>query len=77
MTFDEFIHWLDGFSYAFIDGAPSATQYAIIKEKLKEVSKHKSTPIYRNYPGINNPIFDPIQSWNTGNPPNDGVVTIT
>ena len=61
MTYDEFMMWLDGFSYSFVDGAPNKAQYDTIVEKLKQINNYYKKPSYR---GADPTFVDP--------PPNPG-----
>jgi len=45
--------WLDGFSYSFVDGAPTKAQYYTIVEKLRQIDNYYVKPAYRS----TDPIF--------------------
>lgn len=48
MTLENFKAFIEGFEHAFENGAPSAEQWEVIKDKLHQVSAAPTTPIKRD-----------------------------
>jgi hypothetical protein len=64
MTLGEFRTFLEGFEHAFVDGVPSAEQWALIKAKIEEVTLIKPvipTPPY--VPSIKDVMTAPAKVW--------------
>ncbi|WP_226623091.1 hypothetical protein [Brucella anthropi] len=60
MSFNEFKAWLEGYSEAFTDGAPTAEQWAKIVEKLSAVQLVKTIePAMRTSPTTKFPDINP------------------
>ncbi len=56
MTLSEFKAWLDGFSEAIQESAPTPNQWKTIQEKLETVEQPALT-----LPKITGPLYDPPQ----------------
>lgn len=55
MTLNEFKAFLEGYEASFVDGVPTAEQYAVIKEKLATVT----VPIeYKTVPYVGGSLID-------------------
>ncbi|WP_176074335.1 hypothetical protein [Brucella intermedia] len=64
MSFNEFKAWLEGYSEAFTDEAPTAEQWAKIVEKLSTVQLVKTVePALRTFPTTKFPDVNPNPHW--------------